>query len=126
MRLVIGVGYQKVLFTETANYAELIRAFEGAQLVTEEGYGSSAMFKPVEGEVEIKLIPDGDLRLPDAAKGEVVEALLEKSRALDKANAKVFELEQRLKTIAAASAATKMPTQPAAVTCSRSVDDIPF
>lgn len=105
MRLLIEVGYQKLLFKPSASYAAIIEGFEGVQLVEEEGPYDARGFKPVTGnqEIGIKLISDSDVRLPEA-RGEILDKLLAVSKERDKLYLENAQLKSKLTAVEKAAA----------------------
>lgn len=102
MRLLIEVGYTKVLFGKGAPVAEIIAAFEGCKIVKEESGWQQPKRYVVESDAEIgvTLVNEDAISLPD---GPGDAGLFEKFAALsadrDKAVARALAAEKRLKEI---------------------------
>jgi len=64
MRIIISYGYQKVLLSENTNISAVVAAFDGAETVIEEGYGTSADFRRTgEGDVlSILIVKDSQIK----------------------------------------------------------------
>lgn len=100
MRLLLKVGYQEILFGKGAPIAEIISALDGIKAVDSEGYGESKTYK-VKGDIHIsvELINDNAICLPDGDKKNEYEAFHALATEKDKLQKKVWELENKLKTI---------------------------
>jgi hypothetical protein len=108
MRILISIGYQKLLLGPKAGH-EVLAALEGAVHVTEKGgwSGEPKRYVPDESEVDVTIVPDGSIALPENQQGSVMEAFANLSKRKDeaeekakKAEARVKELEATLKSIA--------------------------
>lgn len=95
MRLYVKLGYNGILFDEGLD--GLIQGLGSAILVHEVGYGDDAHFERVKDDLEIKLLPSDDQRLPDVVKTESFEKLLELTEKLQKSNAQVSDLKRQVK-----------------------------
>lgn len=118
MRLLATLGYQAVLFGKTADYARIIEALGTAQMV-EHNYGTKTYEVKRDSEIEVKLINDDDIRLPDVPKDEAHDRYLAISKERDALQLKVWELERAVK-----AADTKVAG--VAETLKKATDDIPF
>jgi len=114
MRLVIEVGYQHLVFASGAQVSAVIAAFEGAVVCQSEGYGDTRRYVPQTGtELGIRLVPEGDVSLPDTAKGEVLERLLKSEAELQNVRGELYLANEKLKKVGAAvQPAAQMPTIP--------------
>ena len=74
MRLLIKVDYDTYfLFPSTSPM--VIEAFAGAQCLKSEGYGESQIYVPKTADIEVKLVSEADLRLPENAESPFVARL---------------------------------------------------
>ena len=98
MRLMVDVGYNKILFAEDCNITEVLKAFGGAQVVEETGPYNGKVYKVCsEGkDIGIKLIPGSDWMLPNN-QDSTVDKLLSISKERDTLQSKVYQLEQQVK-----------------------------
>jgi hypothetical protein len=97
MRLLISIGYQKVLLPKSANYSVVIEAFSAASVVEESGpYGARVLTIQPDAEIDIKLMNDDDIKLPSTQKPEAIEKLLEIAREKDELTSKVYKLEAEI------------------------------
>ena len=100
MRLLVTLDYTKVLFPKSCNYADIIGALEQCQIVEEKGpYGNQVLEAKDKVEIEIKLLADGDIRLPGVPRPESVDRLLAIAKEKETLQSKVRELEAELKKI---------------------------
>lgn len=100
MRLLATFGYQKVLFAVTQHMPALIEALSTAQLVDEAGPWDARVYQPTSGgEMELKLLSEQDIRLPETARPESLDKLLEVAKERDELARKVRSLEQQIKKI---------------------------
>lgn len=105
MRLLITFGYVKVLFPKDCDYSRIIDACGNALMVDESGSYSERVYKPSpNSEIEVKLLNDSDVRLPDTDKPEVIEKLLKVAAERDTLQSKVYQLEARIKKLTEAVA----------------------
>ena len=78
MRLVVTFGYQKVLFPKGCDYSTVIDAVACAQMVEESGPYDARVFTPSsQSEIDVKLVNDDDVRLPDSVRPESLEKIIE-------------------------------------------------
>ena len=69
MRLLIGLGYDKILFARGANVSELINAFDKAVYVRETGYGKERCYQPQDSEnISLELVTEDSVSLPESTK----------------------------------------------------------
>ena len=111
MRLLLTLGYQKILFGKGAPVAELILAVDGAALVTQDGYGANKRFIPEkDSNIQVELVNEDSCALPEAD-STVFDKFHEVAKQRDEAMAKVRELEKQLKAVRGAvePAAAKEP-----------------
>ena len=102
MRLLVDAGYYKILFPMTCNIGVVIEAISSAVIVEEVGSYSNRVYEiKSSSEIEIKLLQDNDIKLPNSDKPEAVKQLLEIAKERDELNVKVFRLEAELKKIKA-------------------------
>ncbi|MCK9569779.1 hypothetical protein M0R72_12620 [Candidatus Pacearchaeota archaeon] len=100
MRLLVTFEYSTILFGTDCDYAKIIGAVEGATVVEEEGPYDARFYKAkAKHDITIKLLADGDVRLPDVARPESVDRLLSLAKEKDALTTKVRLLEQELKKI---------------------------
>jgi hypothetical protein len=100
MRLLITFGYQSVLFGPETNTGPIIAALSDAVLVEEEGPWDHRVYAAKDKtEIGVKLIGDGDVRLPDVPRAVDLDKLLAIAKERDELKTKVYTLEQQLKKI---------------------------
>ena len=99
MRLLATIGYQNVLFAPTANYSAIIEALGAAQIVNQKYEAGQTLYVSDHSAspVEIKLIADDSLSLPDVVRPESLDKLLEIAKERDDLKVKVYALEQQVK-----------------------------
>jgi hypothetical protein len=100
MRLLVNVGYYKMLFSKECNMAAVIDAVSNSVVVEEVGpYGNRVLTVKPDAEIEIKLIQDEDIRLPHSDKPEAITTLLEITKERDELNLEVYKLKAEIKKI---------------------------
>ncbi len=98
MRLVVTFGYQKVLFPKGCDYSTVIDAVGRAQMVEDSGPYDARVYTPSSQlEIDVKLINDDDVRLPDAVRSESLDKIIELATERDTLKLKVYNLEKKLK-----------------------------
>lgn len=108
MRLLVEVGYTKVLFGKGAPVAEIIAAFEGCKIVKEESGWQQPKRYLVESDAEIgvTLINEDAISLPDVVdNGGLFEKFAALSKERDAAVERARVAEKRIKEIEGAVAA---------------------
>ena len=98
MRLLLTLGYQKILFGKGAPVSELILAVDGARHVRQSGgYGQPKRYEIDEDSaVEVELIPEESITLPESD-SSVYDKFHAVAGERDEALKKVRELEKKLK-----------------------------
>ena len=102
MRLVVTFGYQKVLFPKGCDYSTVIDAVACAQMVEQSGPYDARVFTPSsQSEIDVKLVNDDDVRLPDTVRPESIDKIIELAAERDALKSKVYVLEKKLKAFEA-------------------------
>lgn len=122
MRLMLSVGYQKLLFGEGAEVGKIIASLDGAQLVKESGYGDTKKLSKDSGSIEVELIPDGSAILPEVQDG-FHDQLIKVTEQASKLQTEVYTLTREKKKVedelaglrAAINKAAPAEPQPSAV-----------
>lgn len=124
MRLLVKLGYEALLFAPTATM-QILQDIGSAQVVEEAGpYNQRVWQVKDSAEVEVKLIADDDIRLPEKHKDNpAIGKLLETVEANSKLQARIYNLEAQLKKYETAAGALVASTTPAKKTAG---EDIPF
>jgi hypothetical protein len=99
MRLVMSIGYNKILFGKGAPIAALVEALDGVRVVSQTGYGDTTKYV-VGDEVcpEVIIIPDDSVTLPENA-NPVLDEYHKVATERDTLRSKVRELEAKIKAI---------------------------
>lgn len=102
MRVLMTVQYYKILFGSGANVTELLKSFDGAQVVEEKGgYGEPKKYIPTTDiDLQVSLINDDSLTLPEN-ESETFEQYHKVASERDKLKTEVRELKENLKKIEA-------------------------
>jgi hypothetical protein len=106
MRLLIELGYNKILFANDVPVGAVIDALNKAVICEETGpYNARKLVRASNVEVAVKLINDDDIALPNNN-----DAMLDKIIALDKENTaqrtEIYALKQQLKKVQESIAVT--------------------
>lgn len=98
MRLMLTVGYQHLLFGQGAEVGKILAGLDGAQLVTDAGYGDSRKLKLDSGKIEIELIPESAAMLPETKDG-LHDSLIEAVEKAEKLQTEVYTLGRDKKKV---------------------------
>ena len=98
MRLVLELGYQKILFGKGAPIGTILEAMDGAKIVEKE-YSSGSFTVKGDVAVSLELVPDDSVTLPDTEKSADYEKLRELATSRDKLRTEVAQLKKHIKEI---------------------------
>ncbi|HET54971.1 MAG TPA: hypothetical protein ENN33_07110 [Ignavibacteria bacterium] len=99
MRLLVEIGYNKILFGKGAKISELLEAFDGIKIIQEEGGYSEPKRYIIDRdtEVSVRLINDDSVSLPENQTRTEVKETLEMFHKLKDKNEKLETENKELK-----------------------------
>jgi len=106
MRLLLTVGYQKLLFGKGTNVSEIINSLDGAALIEEkyvEGHTKIIVRSPSayeSNEIVVKLINDDSVLLPEI-KDDKLDILLKVQKKRDESESENYDLKSKIKELEA-------------------------
>lgn len=115
MRLLVKVGYEALLFAPNTNL-QTLTDISNAQIVEEEGPYNQRVWKIKDNaEVEVKLVSDTDIRLPEQRdENSAITELLKLAEEKNKLQSEIYTLKGKLASyekaagsLVAAASATK-------------------
>ena len=107
MRLLVTIGYTDILFGATSDYALLLKSLEGAATVTHDYKTNAYTVQSRADSFVFKLIPDGDVSLPDTALPDAVEKFRKTSAEATELQLEVYRLRAELDKAKSESAKIK-------------------
>ena len=108
MRLLVTLGYADILFGATSDYALLLKSLEGAVCVSHDYKTNRYMpANDAASAMQFKLIPDGDISLPETPVSDVIEQFRVASAKVTELQSKVYQLQAELEKTQKDGAAVK-------------------
>jgi hypothetical protein len=108
MRLLVEIGYNKVLLPKDCDYSAIIDAIGRGEIVEETGPYGQRVYQCQDGQtVTITLINDDDVRLPNVARPPELEKLLEIAKEKEDLKIQLYEANQKLKKFEALATPAK-------------------
>ena len=101
MRLLLTVGYDKILFGKGANISSLLEAFDGAKTVKDDQpYRQPRKITIEEGaKLNVELVSDDSVCLPENHDNELYESFHKLASERDDLRKKVKELEDKISKV---------------------------